>query len=381
MGNDNKDKPIEIQIKNRDTIIIRTSILGIVANVFLAGFKALVGGLSGSIAIVLDAVNNLSDALSSVITIIGTKLANRLPDKKHPLGHGRTEYLSAMIVAAIVLYAGGTSILESIKKIITPQQADYSAVTLIIISVAIVVKIILGRFVKKRGEKVNSGALIASGADATFDAILSASVLASAIIYITTGISLEAWVGVIISVVIIKSGIEMMIETLDDIIGHRPDAELTKRIKKLLCEEPQVRGAYDLIISDYGPGKLYATVHLELPDVMSVEEVDILTRKLQTKIYKESGIVLIGVGVYSYNTKNPVAGKMRDDISKLVRKYDWLIQIHGFFVDEEAKTIRFDAVLGFDISSKEAIKIITDEVNAMYPDYKAIVVPDVDVSD
>ena len=240
---------------SRDKIIVRTSIIGILTNVFLASFKAGIGLISNSIAVILDAVNNLSDALSSIITIVGTKLAGRLPDKKHPLGYGRMEYLTAMIVAGIVLYAGLTSAVESVKKIIHPEKADYSTVSLVIIGVAVVVKIILGRYVKGQGEKVNSGSLIASGSDALFDAILSMSVLASAIIFILTGISLEAWVGVFISVIIIKSGIEMMIETVNEILGVRADKEVTDKIKKLMVEEPEVSGAYDLILYNYGPDK------------------------------------------------------------------------------------------------------------------------------
>ena len=165
---------------NRDKIIIRTSVIGILANVLLAGFKALIGIVSHSIAVLLDAVNNLSDALSSIITIVGTKLSGRLPDKKHPLGYGRIEYLSAMVVSGIVLYAGITSAVESVKKIIHPEQPDYSVVSLVIIAVAVAVKIALGRYVKAQGKKVNSGSLVASGSDAMFDAILSASVLACA---------------------------------------------------------------------------------------------------------------------------------------------------------------------------------------------------------
>ena len=140
-------------------------------------------------------MNNLSDALSSIITIVGTKLAGKLPDKKHPLGYGRIEYLSALIVSGIVLYAGITAAVESVKKIIHPEKPDYSAVSLVIIAVAVVVKIVLGRYVKKKGEAVNSEALIASGTDALSDAVLSASVLASALVYLASGISLEAWVG------------------------------------------------------------------------------------------------------------------------------------------------------------------------------------------
>ena len=367
--------------ENRDKVIVRTSIVGIVANIFLAAFKAVVGILSHSIAVVLDAVNNLSDALSSVITIVGTKLAGKLPDKKHPLGYGRIEYLSAMIVAAIVLYAGITSLVESVKKIIHPEKADYSAVALIIIASAVVVKLILGRYVKSQGEKVNSSALVASGADASFDAILSASVLTSAIIFLVFGISLEAYVGALISFFIIKAGYEMMTETLDDILGQRADSETSTQVKKLLVEEPEVRGAFDLIINNYGPNKNYASVHLELPDTMTVDQVDELTRRVQVKVYKETGIILTGVGVYSFNTKDDEASKIRNEVFEMVMSHDWALQFHGFYVDTKAKTMRFDVVMSFDIASKEGLAILYEKVGKLYPDYAVQIVPDVDVSD
>ena len=365
----------------RDRLIVRTSVIGIVANLFLAAFKAAVGLLSHSIAVTLDAVNNLSDALSSVITIIGTKLANRQPDKKHPLGHGRTEYLSAMIVAAIVLYAGVTSLVESIKKIIHPETPDYSVVSLVIIASAVAVKLILGRYVKAQGQKANSGALIASGEDARFDAILSASVLASAVIFMLTGLSLEAWVGVVISGFIIKSGIEMMMETLDDIIGHRADPELTQKIRHLLNEEPEVRGAYDLFLDNYGPDRNYASVHLELPDVMTVEQVDRLTRRVQGKVFKETGVILTGVGVYSYNTGSDEIAAIRNAVQEKVMAHDWALQIHGFHVNPETKELRFDVVTSFDVDPKEAIGTLQEEVQAICPDYTVMITRDVDIAD
>ena len=369
------------ELMSRDRQIVRTSIVGIVANLFLAAFKAVIGLLSHSIAVTLDAVNNLSDALSSVITIIGTKLANRKPDKEHPLGHGRTEYLSAMIVAALVLYAGITSLIESVKKIIHPEAADYSLVSLIIIAAAVVVKILLGRYVVAQGKKVNSGALIASGEDARFDAILSASVLASAIIYLVLGLSLEAWVGVVISIFIIRSGYEMITETLDDIIGHRADPELTQKIRRILTDEPEVRGAYDLFLDNYGPDRNYASVHLELPDTMTVDAVDRLTRRVQAKVYQETGVILTGVGVYSYNTSNDTAAEMRNAVQKTVLAHDWALQIHGFHVDTETKELRFDVVTSFDVDPQEAIETLNREISALYPDDKLIIVREVDLAD
>ena len=367
--------------RNREKTIIRTSVIGIIANLFLSAFKAAVGLISNSIAVVLDAVNNLSDALSSVITIIGTKLAGRLPDKKHPMGHGRIEYLSSMVVAALVLYAGLTSLIESVKKIIHPEEADYSTETLIILAVAVVVKLALGRYVKKQGQRVNSGALVASGSDAAFDAILSASVLASAILFLTTGISLEAYVGVFISVMIIKAGYEMMGETLNEILGHRADAEITQEIKRILAAEEHVRGAYDLIVYNYGPDRNYASVHIEVPDTMTVEEVDRLSRQAETKVFQQTGVILTAIGVYAYNTGDTEAVRIRNRVQEIVLSHEWALQYHGFYVNTQEKMMRLDVVFSFDIEAKEGLRIITEEIQQAFPDYTLQITPDMDLSD
>ena len=378
---DHSEPIMETIEMSRDKVIIRTSIIGILTNVLLAAFKAGVGIVSHSIAVILDAVNNLSDALSSIITIVGTKLAGKLPDKKHPLGYGRIEYLSAMIVSGIVLYAGITSAVESVKKILSPEKPDYSMTSLVIIAVAVIVKIVLGRYVKAQGKKVNSGSLIASGSDAQFDAILSSSVLACAIIFMLSGLSLEAYIGIVISGFIIKSGIEMMIETLNEILGVRTDKQLAIRIKQILNEEPQVRGAFDLILYNYGPNKNYASVHLELPDTMCVKEVDKLTRKLETKVYRETDVILTGVGVYSYNTGKDEAARIQNAVREKVLAHDWALQFHGFYLDAETREMRFDVVMSFDIDPKEGLQILYCELEQAYPDYTILIVPDVDVSD
>ena len=376
-----EENDLRVLEAKREKTIVKTSIIGIITNLFLVGFKAFVGLVSGSIAVILDAVNNLSDALSSVVTIIGAKLGAKLPDKKHPLGYGRIEYLSSMIVAALVLYAGITSLVESVKKIITPEAAEYNTVSIVIISVAIVVKIFLGLYVKKQGQKVNSGALAASGSDALFDAILSASVLASAIVFLIWDISLEAYVGVIIAAFIIKAGIEMMIETLNDIIGKREDAETTQELKQIICAEEAVLGAYDVTLFNYGPNKNYGSVHIELPDTMSVDEVDRVTRRIQTDVFHKTGIILTGIGVYSFNTSDDEAARMRNAVQKAVMSHDWALQMHGFYADTEKKTLRFDVVLSFDVDRKEAMETLYTEIGALYPGYELSIIPDVDVTD
>ncbi len=365
----------------RDQVIVRTSLVGIGVNVLLAATKAGMGLLANSIAMVLDAVNNLSDALSSIITIVGAKLSAKLPDRKHPMGYGRIEYISALMVAALVLYAGITSAVESVKKIISPEPAEYSVLTLVLLVVAVAAKILLGRYVKKKGEEVHSGALEASGADALSDAILSSSVLACAVVFLLTGWSLEAYVGLVISGFIIKSGVEMMMETLDDILGQRPDAEFTKKIRELIVQEDKVRGAYDLILNNYGPNKNLGSVHIEVPDTMTVEELDPLIRRIQARVLRESGVIMTGIGVYAYNTKDDEAAHIRNRVMETVLNHDWALQVHGFYVDVEKKTMRFDVVMSFEMDPKEGLRQIHEEVRALYPDYRAVVSPDVDVAD
>ena len=257
--------------------IIQTSIAGIVTNILLAVFKAVIG-------IVLDAVNNASDVASSVVTIAGTKLSKKEPDKEHPFGHGRIEYLSAMIIAVIILYAGITSAIEAVKKIITPDIPSYSTVPLIIVAVAVVVKVVLGRYVKTVGVMVKSDSLINSGADASMDAVISAATLVAAIIYLNFNISVEAYLGVIISIFIIKAGIDMLRETLSHILGEAPDSKLAQKITETVMEFPEVTGAYDLVLHDYGPDVYQGSLHIEIPDIYTADRIDMLTRKIAVAV-------------------------------------------------------------------------------------------------
>ena len=365
--------------QERDSIIVRTSIIGILANLLLAGFKAVIGVLTNSIAVTLDAVNNMSDALSSVVTIIGTKLAGRKPDKKHPLGYGRIEYLSTMIIAAIVLYAGITSLVESAQKIIEPEVADYSTISLVIIASAVVVKILLGRYVKGVGERVNSGSLIASGKDALFDAVLSASVLASALIFITTGISLEAYVGALISVFIIKAGIEMIMEAVDEILGKRADKELTDSVKETICEAEGVTGAYDLILHSYGPDRFIGSVHVEVPASMTATEIDELDRSIARRVFEKHGIVLAGIGVYAVDDDDESLA-IRNEVTRIALSHDNVLQVHGFRLDRDSRTINLDVILDYAYEDREALYAsIVGEIQSRYPDYRVEVVMDIDI--
>ncbi|MCR5121367.1 MAG: cation diffusion facilitator family transporter [Ruminococcus sp.] len=368
--------------ETRSKIIVRTSVAGIVANVFLAAFKAVVGFMTHSIAIVLDAVNNISDAGSSLITIIGTKLAGREPDKKHPFGYGRIEYLSAMVISVIVLYAGVTSFVESVKKIITPTTPDYSIASLVIVGVAVVVKIVLGRYVKSVGEKVNSDSLINSGEDATLDSVISASTLVAAIVFMLTGLSLEAWLGAVISLVIIKSGIEMLKDTISQILGERSDPELAKSIKQTVTDFEGVRGAYDLVLNNYGPDAWNGSIHIEVPDTFSADRIDRLIREIQIAVHDKHRVILTAVGVYSVNTKNDEAKAVEQKVREIVFAREHVLQMHGFYLTKETNTIRFDVVVSFDAPDRrETYKQIVADVKKAFPDHELQVALDTDFSE
>lgn len=366
----------------REKIIIRTSIIGIIANVFLAAFKAGVGLLSNSIAIILDAVNNLSDAGSSLITIVGTKLAGREPDKKHPFGYGRIEYLSAMIISVIVLYAGITSLVESVKQIIHPETPDYSPASLIIVGVAVVVKIILGRYVKSVGEKVHSDSLINSGEDATLDSIISTSTLVAAAIFLIFHVSLEAWLGAVISLVIIKSGIGMLRDTISQILGERNDAELAKGIKETVLSFPDVQGAYDLVLNNYGPDTWNGSIHIEVPDTYSADRLDQLIREITVKVLQEHHVILTAIGVYSVNMTDEEVIRTREKVQKIVMAHEHVRQMHGFYLIKDRKAMRFDLVISFNAKNRRAaFDAAVDAVRKAFPGYELEVSMDTDFAE
>ena len=364
---------------DRKKIIIRTSILGIIVNLILVSFKAVIGLLVNSIAIILDAVNNLTDALSSVITIIGTKLANKQPDKKHPYGHGRIEYFTSVIIAAIVLFAGASAIKESLIKILNPGETDYSMISMFIIAVAVIVKFVFGRYVKSTGKKVNSQSLVASGQDAFMDAVLSFTTLIAAIINYVWHLSLEGYLGVVIGIFIIKSAIEILKESVDSILGVRADAELSKKLKEKINSFKEVQGTYDLNLHNYGPSSIIASAHIQVRNDMTAEEIHILTREIEYEIYDEYGIALT-LGIYAANDSEEY-GEIKKELGTVIKDYPSILQLHGFYVDKK-NNVYFDLIIDFDAKDREKIKNeIVQKLKEKYPKYSYNVIIDSDITD
>ena len=366
---------------DRSKQIIRTSVIGIVANVLLAGFKALVGLLAHSVAIVLDAVNNLSDALSSVITIIGTRLSVRPSDRKHPFGYGRVEYFTAIIIAVIVLTTGITSLIESIKKIIHPVQPEYTTVTLIVIIAAILTKLALGWYVRGRGKALQSDALVASGSDALFDAVITLATLVAAGIMLIWHVSIDGYLGAVISLVIIKAGIEMLASPINQLLGAQANPDLIREIKTEISALDGVQGVFDLIIHGYGPNLSIGSLHIGVPESMSAHQIHGLTRDIAEMMLERHGIIMT-VGIYANATGDSPCAELQKAVYQALTHQEHVLQVHGFFVNDATGRISVDVVPDLSVTDDQAFtETLRSALAAVLPDRDFLIIIDHNYSD
>ena len=368
--------------QSRSNSIVRVSIVGIIVNLILVAFKATVGILTNSIAVTLDAVNNLTDAGSSVVTIIGTKLSGKRPNHKHPYGYGRIEYLTTILVGTIIVFAGISSLQESAGRIAHPDVPSYDLVSLIIIGVGVVVKVALGLYFRKSGELYSSDALTASGTDSLTDSLISLSTLVAAIIFIVFGVSLESWLGLVISAVIIKAGVEILLDALSGLLGERVDDDLALEIKDLATSVEGVRGAYDLVLNDYGPERLSGSIHVEVDDRLTAQQIDEISRKVQKAVFEKTQVILHTVGIYCINTdESATVYKIRTELEHILEHRPHLLEVHGLYVNEETKRVSFDSVISFE--ADDAVRerdAILDEISAAFPAYTFSSTIDTDIS-
>lgn len=355
--------------------------MSLAVNLILVGCKAFVGFLTGSVAVVMDAVNNLSDALSGVITIVGTGLAGKAPDKKHPYGYGRVEYVAAVTIGVIVLWAGLASFKESFLAILYSKASVYPYISLVIISAAVFVKYFLGRYVIAQGKKYHSQSLTASGREALFDCAISLSTLLAAGISLLFQVNTEGWFGAVIAAFIVKAGIEVLAESLNGIIGSRVESELSAELKRRICRYSQVHGVYDLILHKYGPERIMGAVHVEVSEDLTAGQLHYLFRSIADDVYEEYGIILT-VGLYATNTADLQAAQMKDMLAGLIQGYPEILQMHGFYVDAEKRRVSFDLVMDFHSAQKLQIreKILRDMVKE-YPEYRFNIMLEHDFSD
>lgn len=364
---------------DRDHEIVKASVIGIVGNMLLVVFKLIVGFVSHSIAIILDGVNNATDAMSSIVTIAGTKLAARRPNKDHPFGYGRVEYLTAEVIALIILVAGVISLRESILKIIHPGTPSYSTITIIVIIVAIAAKIVLGIIFKHYGDKTHSEALVASGVDSNYDAVLSAGTLVVALAQNLWNINIDGVVGVIISLVVCKAGIDVLRDSLSPIIGEPEDRELVSKITRYVSQFPDVHDVHDVILDNFGPNKVIGSVHIKVPDTMTARQIGVLSRRI-VKGLQEKFDVTLTVGIYTENATEKYE-PMHKKLDEIVKDSPKVLNAHAFYVDEQAKTCYFDLVVDVEADARAEMEHIVSAMKQAYPAFTYDVQIDTDYAE
>ena len=364
----------------REKSIIKTSFVGIGGNVLLVAGKVVVGVFAHSISIITDAVNNLTDAMSSIVTIVGTKLSNKRPDKKHPFGHGRVEFITSAIIAMIIFIAGFLAIYESITSLINHDEPEYSIYSFIVISIAIAVKVFLGVFFRIMGKKHNSDVLKASGLDALLDVVLSIGTLIGAIVSYTTGVHLEGYIGIAIGLFILKTAIDVFRESASKIVGERTDKEFVEKMTEDILNVEGVYGVYDLIVNNYGVDRNIASVHVEVADDMTAKQIQILERNIAYLCYDKYHTIMT-VGVYAKNEGTIESKAIKEQIEHVLDRHPEVIQMHGFYVDEDTSTINFDIIVSLDCKNEQEIyKAVHDEIHDMLPEYHVHIVLDRDFS-
>jgi cation diffusion facilitator family transporter len=351
-------------------------IVGIVSNLILCTMKILIGLFSKSIAIVADGINNLADASSSIITLVGFKLASQPEDEDHPYGHARIEYLTGLFISIFIIVIGFSLLKTSVDKIINPEAMDFSNVTIIVLVIAIAIKLWQAMFNVSIGKKIKSVTLMATAADSRNDVISTSVVLISVLIGKFTGLVIDGYMGCLVALFIIWSGIQLVRETSSPLLGEAPDDELVASIVEIASKEPISMGMHDLIVHNYGPGKVFASMHVEVDakgDIMEAHDaIDNLERQIKEELHIEFVIHMDPVVL-----DDPIINEMRKIIVDALIPIEGLTNIHDFRIvpGPTHTNILFDAVRLNDckLSEKEILKIANDAAQAVNPAYFVVI--------
>lgn len=335
--------------------IIITSVIGVISNIILGVMKVIIGINANSIAIVSDAVNNFSDSVSSLVSIVTIRVASMGATKRHPFGFGRVEYFSGAIISIIVIVTGVEFLTSSYARIVTPIETSFSYISLLVLIIAVLSKIVLGKYTKTIGEEENAPTLIASGQDALGDAVITAVTLVGAIFTIFTGVNIDGYIGVIVSLFLLKAGVEMLWDIMSSLLGERNDIELAKTIVNRLKAEEGIIGAYDLALHNYGPNTYVGDVNVELPDTMTIQEAYVMIKPIRHKIFEEFGVILY-VGFYSVNTTNEKIMAIEKRVKEIALSHPMILQVHGFIIYEKLNIMSFDIIADFECKDLKSLK-------------------------
>ncbi len=365
-------KILRQQPGTRDGTVIVTSAIGIIVNLLLAAVKIVVGALASSIAIVSEGINNASDSASSLITIVGTKLSGKSPTKEHPFGFGRVEYLTSLIVALLILITGAELLISSVKLVISPAEISVSYVSLAVVAVSAAVKLLLGSYTIGKGKAVSSGTLIAVGTDCRNDSVVSAVTIASALVFLLFRYSVDAWAGIVTSGFILKSGFDVLSDTIGKILGEPADKELADKIYKEVRDTPCVINAADMMLHNYGPDYYSGSVNIEIDHDKTMGEVYEIIHDLQLRIMYRYGVVMV-FGMYAVDSDDPEQRELRRVIARFVAGYDHVVSYHALYLPQEKKQVYCDLVVDYELKDRDALEADFRALIAeKYPGYEVI---------
>ncbi|MCR5667286.1 MAG: cation diffusion facilitator family transporter [Eubacterium sp.] len=372
---------------NRKNIVIKASVFNILATAIMASAKVVAGVLSSSSAMIMDAVSYYSDVLVALVVLVGVVLAHKEADQKHPFGYGRIEYISTMLIALFLLYTGVQSLVGAMQGLIAWMKApldydpSYSAASIFILVLTLVIKYAIGLYLKKKGTQIKSDGLMAAAGSAIKKAQFSFATLAIALLFILTGFSADKILSVVIAIFVLKAGIMLLLKTVGNILGKRIAPELSSQVKQAIASMEGVNGAYDLILHNYGPDNYQGSVHIEVDDSMTLPQLDTLQRKIVHKIYTEYGIILTGIGIYASNSSQQ---EVLDELAKirtLAGEYE-AMAVHGFYMNSQDKEMSFDVVYSFEHRErKKRFEELKIEIKSRYPEYEITMGMDLNYSD
>ena len=353
---------------SREGVVLATSALGILVNLVLAAVKVVIGSAAASIAIVSEGVNNATDCASSLMTIVGTKLSNRHPTKEHPFGFGRIEYLTSLVISALILVTGAELLISSVKLIFEPAELSVDVTALLVVAGSAVIKLLLGGFTIKTGKRIDSGSLIAVGTDCRNDSVVSVVTILSALSFIIFDFSVDAYAGIITSFFVLKAGFDILRDTMGDLLGKPVDKELADKLYKEIRSTPGVLNAADLMLHNYGPDSYSGSINIEVDHEKTIGEMYAIIHALQLRIMHEYNIVLV-FGMYAVDRDHEEVGKMRGQIANFIHRHEHVNSYHALYIDPENQDIYCDLIVDYELRDWDALREeFTAYMASLYPE-------------
>ena len=353
---------------SREGAVVTVSALNILVNLISAAVKVVIGMAVSSIAIVSEGVNNATDSATSLITIVGTKLSAKHPTEKHPFGFGRIEYLTSLLIAVLILFTGAELMESSIKLIFEPQEMSISYVTMAIIAVSAILKLLLGTFTIKEGKRVDSSSLVALGTECRSDSVVSVITLVTALVFLIFRVNLDAYAGIIMALIVLKAGLEVLKETLSDLLGQSGEKELAQELYRIIRAEPLVLNAADMMLHNYGPDAYSGSVNVEIDHSKTVGEVYAALHELQLRIMHEKHITMV-FGIYAVDKDHQEIRQLREQVAAFVREQEHVNSYHALYIHPNGRDIYVDLVVDYDLADWDELhREFTDYMAARYPE-------------